>query len=117
MITLKTLPNATAQEVFEQSAKHLLSQNAKSISIDSKNCMYKQGSLACAAGCFIADDEYSPAMEEMGWSYLALLGKVPSAHMDLIQDLQMVHDELDIAKWKQDLIHLAISYQLDHSFL
>ncbi len=30
MITLKTLPNATAQEVFDQVAKHLLSQKVAS---------------------------------------------------------------------------------------
>lgn len=31
MITLKTLPNATAQEVFDQVATHLLTQGEKSV--------------------------------------------------------------------------------------
>ena len=73
MITLKTLPQATAQEVFDQVAKHLLTQMKKSVAkraaesaSDSKDyCMYRGfDGTKCAAGCLISDDEYKPEFEQ-----------------------------------------------------
>lgn len=56
-ITLSNLHEATAQQVFDQAALHLLTQNRKSK--EDTKCAYrtKEG-LRCAAGCFISEEEY-----------------------------------------------------------
>ncbi len=54
-ITLATLPEATAQEVYSQVRKHLLTQKMKSIE-EGKGCVYRgPDGLMCAAGCLISD--------------------------------------------------------------
>ena len=116
MITLKTLPEATAQEVFEQVAKHLIKQNDKSI--DYGLCRYKKVRLTCAAGCLIGDNEYNEErMERNSWITLVKEKLVPKNHSDLICDLQKVHDNKDVDKWKEELTKVAIAHNLDYSFL
>ena len=71
-ITLKTLGQATAQEVFDQVSSHLLTQMKKSINPKNPSlCVYHADSgLKCAAGCLISDDEYTPRMAALGWDLL-----------------------------------------------
>lgn len=107
MITLKTLPLATAQEVFDQCTRHLLTQNEKSEDGEPAACRYHHRHLRCAAGCFIADDEYSPALEGKAWEPLAVQKVVPGAHARLITDLQVVHDRSPPWKWFERLTNLA----------
>jgi hypothetical protein len=125
MITLKTLPQATAQQVFDQVASHLLTQNAKSIaknphSDDPGNtyCVYKSpNNLACAAGCLIATDEYKEVWEEVAWDRLVKDYNVPDTHQDLISKLQMVHDSRDVEKWPGELRSIANAFGLDASIV
>jgi hypothetical protein len=111
MITLATLPEATAQEVFDQSAIHLLTQNKKSSSYVPKKadgiCKYRLGDLKCAAGCFISDEEYNSSFEGKSWTTLHKEKLVPSNHYLLIKDLQEIHDEYSPDKWKELLKNLA----------
>ena len=67
-ITLKTLEQATAQEVFDQVAEHMLTQYELSMLNDT--CVYRGYSgLKCAAGCLIGDDEYNnELMEGFTWT-------------------------------------------------
>lgn len=114
MITLKTLHMATAQEVFDQCANHLLTQNKVSID-DNGHCMYRGlGGLKCAAGCFIADDEYHMGMEGIAWKNLK---EAPARHSELIQSLQLVHDIHPVKEWKEQLEIRAKSYGLSDSVL
>lgn len=108
MITLKTLPQATAQEVFDQVATHLLKQNQKAINVDGC-CMYRAPSgLKCAAGCLIGDDEYTSEFEYEGWSLLVEDQRlVPDNHLDLILALQRIHDHYDPSLWQEKLSILA----------
>jgi len=122
MITLKTLPQATAQQVFNQVASHLLTQNAKSVAKNYDNddrssyCVYKSPSnLSCAAGCLIANDEYKEDWEQVGWDRLVKDCKVPNTHQDLISNLQMVHDSRDVEEWSGELEHVARVFCLDDS--
>ena len=89
MITLATLPQATAQEVFDQMATHLLTQNEKSAGYLFR---YRLGRLKCAAGCLISDDEYKKSWEGRDWDTLVNLNEAPKAHTDLILELQRIHD-------------------------
>ncbi len=115
MITLKTLPQATTQEVFDQVARHLLTQNQKSMGSD--RCLYRgPNGLKCAAGCLIGDDEYDPLFDSLtssltstGWGSLVNNNLVPKDHQELIVELQQVHDQLQVhSNWRDDLINLAI---------
>lgn len=119
MITLKTLPTSTAQEVFDTVYAHLLKQNQKSRSTNNENsCMYRgSNSLKCAAGCLIADDEYSYDMEYLLWATLAAKGLVPSNHVDLIRSLQDIHDSYKPSNWKSELSILATNLNLTISSL
>lgn len=114
MITLKTLPQATAQEVFDQVERHLLTQNALSLRDESiSSCAYRSArDLKCAAGCFIADDEYGAQMEGRRWTDLVDTGAVPSAHSGLIRTLQIVHDCTDVQMWPHALRTVAESFNL-----
>lgn len=118
MITLKTLDQATEQEVFDQVAKHLLTQKAKSKSGTPKNCVYKShDGLKCAAGCLIADDEYDIHFEGETWRSLFVNGLIKTdAHLQLIGILQRIHDNREVANWKGELIKLAKEMNLDFKF-
>ena len=121
MITLKTLPQATAQEVFEQAARHMLTQNAVSKNVNGNGCAYRGvDGLRCAAGCFISDDEYKPEMDKigktiigMGWHEMVKEGFAPSKHEKLIHELQAIHDTEDVCFWIQRLEFLAVKFDLE----
>ncbi len=111
MITLKTLPNATRQEVFDQVSSHLLKQMKHS---KKKNgiCAYRAGrGLKCAAGCLIADDEYDKEFDNAAngvcWSMLIRRRHVPNVHEDLIMGLQHIHDNFEPERWPWRLRNLA----------
>lgn len=115
-ITLATLPNATAQEVFDQVVTHLRKQGAKSLSGDGETnyaggplCLYRgAGGMKCAAGCLISDDEYDQATYEgVDWPSLADVGTVPETHCGLISELQSIHDSDSVARWEREFAELA----------
>lgn len=117
MITLKTLAQATAQEVFDQVAKHMLKQNKRSESSNGA-CKYRSDDgLKCAAGCLISDDEYITGFDdddETSWSDLIANypDLVPSEHQELIVQLQIIHDFTEVNYWYDDLNRIAKSFNL-----
>jgi hypothetical protein len=114
MITLKTLPQATAQQVFDQVATHLLTQNAKSYDESLEACVYKgPNNLSCAAGCLIANDEYNINFEEKGWGTLIEDYYVPATHQYLITELQILHDQKCVEEWPETLWKVAMQYELN----
>jgi hypothetical protein len=124
VITLSTLAQATAQEVFDQAYIHLLTQNEKSINYESDTgtCLYRgPNGLKCAVGCFIAEDEYTPKIEKVSWSsivvnervdYFAKKVDVNCQHNGLLKTLQNIHDETPVTSWKVMLQDTAITYNL-----
>lgn len=119
-ITLATLPFATLQQVFEQSATHLLTQKEKSKEYvgNIQVCVYLNSvGLKCAAGCFISEKEYSPSFEGFSWEILIEKGKVPDNHLTLIHQLQLIHDTEILSEWKNALKNLGKGHDLDISFL
>lgn len=118
MITLATLPNATAQEVFDQVAKHLLAQGKRSVLVPGGSCAYRgMDDRKCAAGCLIGDDEYSPDIESVPWHALADKGLVPKSHSSLIQALQTIHDTWATIDWAEGLEKIADEFYLSHEGL
>lgn len=113
MITLETLCNATAQEVFDQVATHLLHQGQKSMEIVGTGCAYRGSyGLKCAAGCLMSDNEWSSGMEGKRWRDLVLECSVPTDHFDLIRQLQNIHDAREPECWLERLNDLADSLHL-----
>lgn len=115
MITLATLKDATAQEVFDQVATHMLKQMKRSGPADTGGCWYRHGDLKCAAGCLISDDEYVHDMDEgdSSWSDLVAKGFAPEKHSDIISYLQSIHDEAHPDHWHQELKKFAETYNLE----
>jgi hypothetical protein len=122
MITLATLKDATAQQVFDQVATHLLKQNAKSRNSEAGACSYRgnEGRM-CAAGCLIADSEYKPDWDNstVGKSWWALNkeGFVPDAHVEMIRALQGIHDHHAVEEWRDDLRTLSLKFGLEDTVL
>lgn len=120
MITLATLPQATAQEVFDQVKNHLLTQNAKSImeganGADGEGCAYRGvRGLKCAAGCLIGDDEYKLSFENRTWGNLLHEQNFPLHHEALIRRLQYIHDAKDVSNWPYELKELAQEFHLNY---
>ena len=119
MITLKTLPQATAQEVFDQITQHLLKQG-KAARLGTGACRYRvetQGEiLKCAAGCLIADDEYAEdSLEGRSWGLLVSNRTVPKKHCELIKSLQNVHDTCFMHEWPMQFERLARCYKLQYN--
>jgi hypothetical protein len=113
MIDLSNLAEATEQEVFDQVKNHLLTQGVKCESDDT--CLYRgENNLKCAAGCLIADHQYMPEMEENNWETLVEKGIVPSAHSDLIEALQKVHDTCTVGTWSNYLWEVAREFNLQY---
>lgn len=113
-ITLKTLAQATEQEVFDQVVQHLREQGLQSK--NENGCAYRgDGGLMCAAGCLIADDEYTSYMDnnddDSTWTQLVIDHVVPEEHSELIQRLQEVHDG-NVDKWESGLEKVALSHNL-----
>jgi hypothetical protein len=103
MISLQTLHKATAQEVFDQVASHLLTQKSKSQD-DELSCRYRgNDGTSCAAGCLISDSEYNEIMEGQTWQTLVYNKRAPDAHMYLIAELQAAHDNAAEGLWKLQL--------------
>ena len=113
MITLKNLGEATPIQVFNQAKEHLLKQMQKSLTEDGFTCMYRSfDGLKCAAGCFIADDEYDEQMEDKSWGQVSnrFYGKFVDifSHENLISQLQLIHDRHPTEEWECELSKLEV---------
>jgi len=113
-ITLENLHEATPQEVFNQVYNHAVTQRERSFNEDEQVCMYRHGSLKCAAGCLIHDDEYDHTMGSETWWYLVDQKKVPKEHSKLIGDLQSAHDDASgFEEWLASFKTVAAKYKLE----
>lgn len=103
------------QDIFNQVAIHLINQNEKSTSFDGR-CAYRgDNDLKCAVGCLITDDEYLPNMENL--SIVTIVKRFStlsrfSKFIDLLQDLQRIHDVIPIENWRDELVKVTTKYNL-----
>jgi hypothetical protein len=117
-ITLATLPQATPQQVFDQVVEHLLRQGKKSKTHIGSTCFcsYRgEGNTKCAAGCLIADHEYTVDFEGERWQGLLHRGFVTEEHKYLIYSLQLVHDYYPVHEWPDKLRDIADEYGLEYT--
>lgn len=108
-VTLATLSQATAQEVFNQVLNHARVQG-KASKDEGGGCYYRNPEgLACFAGCLISDDEYIKQMDggDSTWNGIFEKGYVPRDHFDLIRSLQSIHDDYQPSDWEGQFKKLA----------
>jgi hypothetical protein len=106
----------TEQEVFNTVAKHLLTQNKRSIGTGC-GCAYRGAAgTKCAAGCLIPDARYNISMEQQLWRELVSANVVPDEHFQLVCRLQTIHDSHQPTQWRQELKKLASKHCLNFEF-
>lgn len=124
-ITIKNLHLATEQQVFDQVARHLLTQNTKAIN-DLGVCKYRfrlndNTILKCAVGFLIADDEYSQEIEGSlygSYDFNEFFGFEEKApHFYLLRRLQQLHDKHSVIIWKEKLKQIATDFNLNTDIL
>lgn len=119
----------TPQQLFDAVAKHLLTQGQKSRD-DNGNCLYRgPDNLKCAIGALIRDECYSPRLETkyVGSRSVCealicsgVFERMPASFdrgITLLALLQQVHDDSEVATWREDLTHLARRFELDLAVL
>lgn len=114
----------TNQEVFDKAVKHLLTQKKKSTKgPDSSICRYRgHNGLKCAVGGLIPDALYQKNMESLsvqglffGNDYPEIQSLFEGVNMNLLKQLQRIHDLNPVRKWKERLVNAAKKYNLDYS--
>lgn len=82
------------QEVFNKAVFHLFKQNRQSVS--SGRCAYRGDSgRKCVVGIFIKDSEYRSSFEYKSPRELVESGWSAPCEVELLEDLQAVHDLKD----------------------
>ena len=111
---METLTNQTA---FNRVVKHLLKQRVPARDND-RVCKYRDydNGRKCAIGCLIPDAEYKKNMEGSSIFGLAEEGRLPSSleelNLELLDELQTVHDYREPSTWLQQLGTIAVKYSL-----
>ena len=110
----------TSQQVFNHVVKHLREQGAKCMV--SRNCRYRdwESGRACAVGCLIPEEVYQDDMEHCGVDVLVeyadidpRLRSVLEQHVNLLRDLQKIHDEDLVDDWEESFAVVAEKYNLE----
>ena len=109
------------QEIFNQVSAHLLTQNAKALTREGQECLYRDSEgRMCAIGCLIPPHLYTrdlEGMSVMSAEILTALGlnsdSVRSADVEFLHELQTIHDyATTILTWPAQLAELAPRYGL-----
>jgi hypothetical protein len=106
------------QEMFDKVALHLMTQKKRAINNEGL-CQYlTEDGCQCAAGCLIPPDQYYPKMEGIAayeLSFFVNLGEASDGcakFLDVLGDLQELHDHTPVCDWKPELQKLVLKHQL-----
>lgn len=110
-VTIPGFVKLSRQEIFDISAKHILSTKTKSV--DGGTCMYS--GTGCAAAPFILPEHRADCDKQgdaTSWSGLVSARLVPRHEAGLVQRLQSCHDSAPsgdafMAGWRQRMLDLA----------
>lgn len=105
------------QFIFDVVYTHLMKQQQRSTS-DEGGCYYKIDSLMCAIGCLIPDNLYKEEMEgksveDLLTDHKGLAKYIKPQTIDLLAELQTVHDKRPVSMWKKELEYIAIDFKLE----
>ena len=126
-ITKAWVASATAQDIFNYVADHLITQNRKSLihtnpslfgELKDEGVEWPEPILYCAAGCLLKDNEkvrsvVNDRCEFNSWEQLNKKGYAPNNQIELIDDLVIVHDRFDPEQWRVQLRLVAKKHKLD----
>lgn len=113
----------THQEIFNKVARHLLTQNKKSVLFSGGSCAYRgKDGLKCAIGCLISDDDYCFAMEgnsvtTLSYDFPGLGLREITEQSNLLLSFQNIHDNFPPNEWWKRLLTLATFYNLSAEVL
>jgi hypothetical protein len=111
----------SARDIYERVSRHLLTQQAVSED-ENGSCRLRSGDgRKCAIGSLVADHVYRPEIEGIGISYYrhardgsllrALYASEVNAYdpaiIDLLIELEEVHDDFDVEQWPSLLAKLG----------
>ncbi len=105
-----------AQDAFDYMVNHLRKQGRSSEKIldGGPTCLYRHpDGLKCAVGCLIDDQHYSKSLELKGSTHedvfnaLSESGWDVDEMLDLLNDMQGLHDNLPPDEWETEFIGLA----------
>lgn len=108
-----------AQEVFDKVAIHLLIQNEQSA--NEGTCLYRsEDGLMCAVGCIIKDEHYSEDLEKKSFDHKLVtdavrksIGRLSGLKVNILNELQTLHDGEFISNWSTGLTRIAYRYGLN----
>ena len=118
------------QTIFTKVKDHLLKQNKKCFEEGvGERCMYRQGELSCAVGVLIPDEVYHSKMEHQPVDILLeenkgfkdlfefesydMITSIDCQKVELLKELQEIHDEDYVWDWEIQLKKLAKEFDLD----
>lgn len=105
----------TAQEIFDISATHLLTQMKRSEAEDGR-CKYRgPNGLKCAIGPLIPDEKYKTSFEGdtvTGNHRIVEAAGIPISAFQLASTLQRIHDGYTPEEWRKELVTVSESYNL-----
>lgn len=102
----------TKQEIFDKVVAHLRAQGGKALN-ENQMCQYRaRDGAKCAIGCLILDEHYSKSLEgenvDQVLVYDALRASgMPSKAIDLVRELQKVHDCVRTNQWEVEFVIVA----------
>src|SRR3954452_25038072 len=106
----------TPQQIYNRVAKHLLTQNRKSVKPGTMRCLYRgPNGLKCAIGILIPNKLYSEDMERVPVLNLCRFPSLKSrfdGHYSLLCELQTVHDSHPVRSWPALLRGVAREFDL-----
>lgn len=109
------------QQAFETAVKHLRKQGCRSQQREtiSITCMYRlpENNLKCAVGALIPDEIYRESMEGIGIAGLLadfpkLKGLFKNVDIDMLEDLQRIHDKCEVEEWEEEFKEVATNFGL-----
>lgn len=118
----------TDYDVFNYVKEHLLKQNEKSLDPWSLSCYYRAQKengdvLMCAVGCLIDDNYYSDEFENSSPSDIRVRAAIEKSiinwgyNVDLLSELQNIHDEYDPDNWSLRLEYLESYFNEDNEYI
>lgn len=118
------------QETFDAVARHLLTQGRAAVagpipegddSVGACQYLARNGDK-CAVGCLIPDGDYharfeGSAIEQDGSTGISVLMDRLGHNLELLEQLQDLHDRLDPAAWAASLRRMAYDHGLSATVL
>lgn len=114
--TIPNFTNMTKQELFDMSARHILTTRQASRNADGA-CIY--GGSGCGAAPFLREEVHADADKyTTSWGQLRYKEVVPEHECEFVSSLQRAHDQAAcwtdsfVNRWKESMVRVAAAHKL-----